>query len=71
MALCAGLGGVEVRALEALGMGGDYPRLEGPRAGGWGIEQAFRPVVMNECATRIFDTLEDHLGYGSDSGSGR
>jgi len=28
-----------VRALEALGMGGDYPRrLEGPRARGWDIE---------------------------------
>ena len=27
MALCAGLLKVEVRALEALGMGGDYPRL--------------------------------------------
>jgi len=26
MALCAGLCEVEVRALEALGMGGDYPR---------------------------------------------
>ena len=26
MALCAGLRQVEVRALEALGMGGDYPR---------------------------------------------